>query len=304
MVDMVLSRIEAPIATSSMNNMAWAHEYAITRMYTDDDKHASILPLHISASSTTTATTSIYHLFVHCIDLNERVTVPQLLMLAQYCSDTQERQALLALTKPQQYNVHVHEQHASIIDMLQRFPSCNKIALAHFLQQSSKLQPRFYSITNSPLVYANQVHIAFTCVRYRTSVPYSTLKYGLCSVHYLQNQIAQRFWMSEQVVQVPLWIKSTPEFGLPTATASCPLVMIGPGTGVAPFRYKYCIFNIYASAFVQHRAFLKQQTLSKDLLFHGCRYKNRDCLYREEWEDYQDTCTMVLYIYTCVTTFL
>ena len=73
---------------------------------------------------------------------------------------------------------------------------------------------------------------------------------------------------------LPLYIRSS-NFKLP-ADSTLPVVMVGPGTGVAPFR-----------AFVRERVYLAEQgkEVGSTWLFYGCRHPDKDFLYREEFED-------------------
>lgn len=66
--------------------------------------------------------------------------------------------------------------------------------------------------------------------------------------------------------QVPVFISSNPDFRLPSDN-SIPIIMIGPGTGLSPFR-----------AFIQERG----SNSGTNLLYFGCRHRNKDYLYKDE----------------------
>ncbi|HEX7260963.1 MAG TPA: assimilatory sulfite reductase (NADPH) flavoprotein subunit [Luteolibacter sp.] len=124
-----------------------------------------------------------------------------------------------------------------------------------------KLPPRLYSIASSPLAHADEVHLTVAAVRYET---HGRARKGVCST-YLADLVK-----SGDPVQV--FVQPNKNFRLP-ADGSTPVIMVGPGTGVAPFR-----------AFVEHRAALGSP--GKNWLFFGDQHYTYDFLYQLEWQDY------------------
>jgi sulfite reductase (NADPH) flavoprotein alpha-component len=110
--------------------------------------------------------------------------------------------------------------------------------------------PRFYSIGSSPLLYPEEVHLAIAEV---------------------DNGVATRFLCSrvDQSSQIPIYLQPTQKFLLPV-DSTVPLILIGSGTGVAPFR-----------AFLQHR--MAQHAPGRNWLFFGGRNDACDFLYQEYW---------------------
>ncbi|MFQ3579502.1 MAG: flavodoxin domain-containing protein, partial [Bacteroidales bacterium] len=120
------------------------------------------------------------------------------------------------------------------------------------------LTPRLYSISSSPLANEGEVHITVGLVNYQ----YNNRTYsGVCS-SFLANRL-------QDDEPVHIYIDKNEKFRLPQ-DPSTPIIMIGPGTGVAPFR-----------AFVQEREYLDIK--SKSWLFFGDRHFTTDFLYQEEW---------------------
>ncbi len=124
-----------------------------------------------------------------------------------------------------------------------------------------KLPPRLYSIASSPLAHADEVHLTVAAVRYET---HNRQRKGVCST-YLADLVK-----SGDPVQV--FVQPNKNFRLPADPAT-PVIMVGPGTGVAPFR-----------AFVEHRAAAGGG--GKNWLFFGDQHYTYDFLYQLEWQDF------------------
>ncbi len=124
-----------------------------------------------------------------------------------------------------------------------------------------KLPPRLYSIASSPLAHPGEVHLTVSAVRYQS---HGRARKGVCST-YLADLV-------KPGDKVPLFVQPNKNFRLP-ADGSAPVIMIGPGTGIAPFR-----------AFVEHRAALGNT--GKNWLFMGDQHYLYDFLYQLEWQDH------------------
>ncbi len=124
-----------------------------------------------------------------------------------------------------------------------------------------KLPPRLYSISSSPLAHPDEVHLTVAAVRYQA---HGRSRKGVCST-YLADLV-------KAGDHVPVFIQPNKNFRLP-ADGSTPVIMVGPGTGVAPFR-----------AFVEHRAALGSS--GKNWLFFGDQHYTYDFLYQLEWQEH------------------
>ena len=124
-----------------------------------------------------------------------------------------------------------------------------------------KLPPRLYSIASSPLAHPDEVHLTVASVRYQA---HGQERKGVAST-YLADLI-------EKGGRVPVYTHQNKNFRLP-ASGDTPIIMVGPGTGVAPFR-----------AFVEHRAALEQK--GKSWLFFGDQHYTYDFLYQTEWQEH------------------
>ena len=132
-----------------------------------------------------------------------------------------------------------------------------------FLECLEPLQPRLYSISSSPLATPGQLHLTVDTVRY------SIGKRGRLGV--ASTFLADRL---PPGAPVNVYIQKAHGFALPAGPAT-PIIMVGPGTGVAPFR-----------SFLMHRDAMRTQgtAVGKSWLFFGHQREATDFFYREELE--------------------
>ncbi|GMF29062.1 unnamed protein product [Phytophthora fragariaefolia] len=138
--------------------------------------------------------------------------------------------------------------------------------------------PRYYSITTSPLIDPTRLSVAFTIVEH-TVGDHGLRRRGLCT-NWL-NKICQPLIGVDASlvagVKIPIFLRGTQGFHLPD-NAQSPMLLIGPGTGVAPF-----------IGFLQHRhheAKTTNFTYGDSYLFFGCRRKSEDWLFRKQMKEY------------------
>ncbi|NOV00312.1 bifunctional nitrate reductase/sulfite reductase flavoprotein subunit alpha [Paenibacillus planticolens] len=111
-----------------------------------------------------------------------------------------------------------------LVDVLQAFPLCVSVTAEELLQVLKPLQPRLYSISSSPLANPGEVHITVSTVRYETEGKPRT---GVCS-GFLADRV-------HGLDEVRLFIQKSQHFR-PPANPDAGMIMIGPGTGIGPFR--------------------------------------------------------------------
>ncbi|SFE62823.1 sulfite reductase (NADPH) flavoprotein alpha-component [Paenibacillus algorifonticola] len=145
-----------------------------------------------------------------------------------------------------------------LLDLAQDFAPWNWTPAA-FVGILRKLPARLYSIASSFQANPDEVHLTIRAVRYEAN---GRERYGVCSIH-----TAERL---EPGDTVPIYIQNNPNFKLPTS-AETPIIMIGPGTGVAPFR-----------AFMEERE--ESGAEGKSWLFYGDRHFVTDFLYQTDWQ--------------------
>jgi sulfite reductase (NADPH) flavoprotein alpha-component len=147
------------------------------------------------------------------------------------------------------------------IDLLTEFPSA-RLTPQELVDHMRKLMPRLYSIASSPEIFPTEVHLTVAVVRYETN-QYSRV--GVASTF-----LADRSEID--VTPVPVFISNS-HFGVPEEGAR-DIIMVGPGTGVAPFR-----------AFLQERIATKAS--GRNWLFFGDQHRSTDFLYEDEWTAWQ-----------------
>lgn len=137
-----------------------------------------------------------------------------------------------------------------LVDLLQQFPV--SMPLDTWLSLLKPLQPRLYSISSSPLLHPQQVHLTVSTVRYRQ-------RKGVCSTF-----LADR----AEAGQVGIFVQPSAHFRVPSDDTA-PLIMVGPGTGIAPFR-----------AFLQERQ--ARGARGRNWLLFGEQRADSDFYYRDE----------------------
>ena len=142
-----------------------------------------------------------------------------------------------------------------VVDILRAYPRSGFTA-DELVKVLRKLQPRLYSIASSPKAFPEDIHLTVAVVRYEL---HGRNRQGVCST-YLADRVNGG--------TMPVFIHSAKHFRQPEDT-SVPLIMVGPGTGIAPFR-----------AFLQEREVLGAP--GKSWLFFGDRNRATDFLYEEE----------------------
>ncbi|MGC3872214.1 assimilatory sulfite reductase (NADPH) flavoprotein subunit [Halomonas sp. GXIMD04776] len=170
-------------------------------------------------------------------------------------SEADELRRLLGEEARDELREWMHGRH--IIDVLEHFPVTG-LAAEDFLAALRKLPPRLYSIASSLEANPDEVHLTVGAVRYET---HGRQRNGVTSTY-----LADRIQPGDRV---PVYIDRNKNFKLPTDDAT-PIIMVGPGTGVAPFR-----------AFLQQRE--ETGAEGKNWLFFGDRRFRSDFLYQAEW---------------------
>lgn len=188
---------------------------------------------------------------------------PELLeLILSHSSCDDQRQQLRDLLHTQvPSGVREYLSVREVLDVVEEF-KVRPLPVDRFLSHLKPLQPRYYSISSSPQINSNTVCVTAAVVHYSTL---GRDREGVTTC-YLQDRLLPGD-------QCPVFISKNPDFRLPSNTKT-PLILIGPGTGIAPFR-----------AFLQERAVLSQEDRGQILLYFGCRHKNKDFLYRDELEN-------------------
>lgn len=202
------------------------------------------------------------------IDLTSSPRRSELKLIAQFATDPLDKQALLRMASKEgkaEYREKILEEKIGFIDIITRLcKSIKNIPLEHLIQICPHLQPRYYTIASSSSVHPSSTHLTVSVVKKERKD--GSLFSGVCS-----NYLAK----GKQVVRV---FSRDSTFRLPE-DPSKPIIMIGPGTGIAPMR-----------ALLQERAYMKRKlklSVSPNILYFGCKKQKLDYIYQNEIEAFQ-----------------
>ncbi|MDO3681984.1 bifunctional cytochrome P450/NADPH--P450 reductase [Paenibacillus ehimensis] len=207
----------------------------------------------------------IHELLSRCLELQEPVTREQLRELAAHTVCPPHKRELEAMAEASVYEEQILKKRISMLDLLEKYEAC-QLPFERLIELLPPLQPRYYFITSSPRVSPRQVSIAVDVVQAPAWSGGGEYR-GTAS-----NALAG----SRPGEEILIFIRS-PEAGLrlPENPAT-PIMMVGTGTGAAPFR-----------GFLQARAAIREKgvALGEAHLYIGCR-SEADSIYREELEQY------------------
>lgn len=211
--------------------------------------------------------------------------------LAPFSPDSSSKAEMTKLGEDKDYfQDKVAKQYLNIAQLLERVHPgpWEKVPFSIMIESHNKIQPRYYSISSSSLVQKKQVSITAVVEEIRIPGADNIVK-GVCTNYLLALKQKQHGVENPDPhgldyaitgprnkydgIHVPVHIRHS-NFKMPS-DPSCPIVMVGPGSGVAPFR-----------GFVQERAAQAQagEKVGPTVLFYGCRKPSEDYLYKDEWD--------------------
>ncbi len=179
-------------------------------------------------------------------------------MISDFAALTQSKQLQALFAPDQQCELERYLHGRDVADLLQQYPGALREA-ADLVKLLPRLAPRLYSISSSPAAHAGRIHTTVSVVRYRT---HDRERGGVCST-----LLADRV---EPGDRLPIYIQPNKKFRLPQ-DPTAPMIMVGPGTGIAPFR-----------SFLHERR--AAGATGRNWLFFGERSASTDFLYRDELE--------------------
>jgi len=189
------------------------------------------------------------------------LTQPSNKLLKAVAECSQRSEELASLLKPdRRSDLSAYLWGREVIDILLDYGDA-RFSPEEFVQLSKKLAPRLYSIASSQKQNPNEVHLTVGIVRYQA---FGRQRKGVCTTF-----LAER---TDERTPVPVFVQPGKTFRLPE-DLSTPIIMVGPGTGVAPFR-----------AFLQERK--ATGAPGKNWLFFGEQHQASDFFYQNELEEY------------------
>ncbi|XP_046383966.1 NADPH-dependent diflavin oxidoreductase 1 [Ischnura elegans] len=200
-------------------------------------------------------------------DLSRQPGRQTLALMSTFSTNELEKEKLeeLASTEGQDdYLSYVCRPRRSMIELLADFPMTTAaLTLDQTFDVLRPIRPRAFSIASSSKAHPGEIHLLVAVVNYKTRIV--TPRLGLCS-----NWLA-RLSPGEKI---PIWVRRG-SLRFPSEP-STPLIMVGPGTGIAPFR-----------SFISEQVAMNNASADKLVLFFGCRNKSGDYLCGNEWENWR-----------------
>jgi len=208
------------------------------------------------------------------LDLTSAPRRSDLKLISSYARQAVDRKALQRLSSKEgkaEYKEKIVEGRIGLAQLLKLCPSI-EIPLEHLIGNICRLQlPRFYTIASCPKVHGDSIHLTVAVTK--EQLQDGSFFEGVCSTH-----IADKRNQSLRVFVRP----ST--FRLPSSLET-PVLMVGPGTGIAPMR-----------ALLQDRKHQFESSRRKanmcNVLYFGCKREDQDYIYRDELEAYQQDGTL------------
>jgi len=206
----------------------------------------------------------------------------ELSALANYATNALDKKALQRMSSKEgreEYKEKIVDLHVGIADIVCTLCPSISMQLEHFIFVCPRLQPRFYTISSSSSLHPHSVHLTVGIMRGARKHGNGGEWFGVCSGH-LSN-IASNITGSFGGANTPtcrIFVR-TSSFRLPSDTTR-PIIMVGPGTGIAPMR-----------AFLQERSYQKHKKnmmVGDSVLYFGCRRRDSDYLYEEELKQFQE----------------
>ena len=240
---------------------------------------------------------TLFDAFIKFVDISSAPRKNFLRMLGEYASAADERADLLYLCSRSgrtRYKDEVMLAEPCLLELLDKYPSCSP-PLQHLLELMPPLMPRMYSVSCSQSEHPTSAQFAFSVVRVPRGDNHVRLGVAtnwmdrLCaplmsSADGPDAPAPRQPLQRSAVVSIPVFHRAGGSFRLPDDDAA-PIIMIGPGTGVAPFR-----------GFLQERRWRRanssgtgdsgadgQRTIGDSWLFFGCRRKDEDYLYESDF---------------------
>src|SRR5882757_4057867 len=212
-------------------------------------------------------TVSVGRLLSEFVELQQVATRKQIQIMSENTRCPMTKPKLLAYVgddddSTEHYRSDILGKRKSVFDLLEEYPAC-ELPFHAYLEMLSLLAPRYYSISSAPSGDAARCSVTVGVVEAPASSGRGIYK-GVCSNYLAGRRVGDT---------VHATIRETKAgFRLPD-DAAVPVIMIGPGTGLAPFR-----------GFLQERAHRKAQgaNLGPAMLFFGCRHPEQDYLYADE----------------------
>ncbi|MEM7214318.1 MAG: cytochrome P450 [Pseudomonadota bacterium] len=208
---------------------------------------------------------SVRYLLSELVELQAPASRKDVEALMHHTECPNSQPALKALAGDD-YREKVFLKRVTVLDLLERFPAC-EVPFGIFIELLPMMAQRYYSISSSHMGKEGHCTITVGVVDEPAISGNGQFK-GVCSNHLARLDEGGSVFASLRPTKAGFRLPESPE---------TPIIMIGPGTGIAPFR-----------GFLQERAILKKsgKQLGSAALYFGCRHPDQDFLYRDELEGF------------------
>ncbi|XP_038059135.1 nitric oxide synthase-like protein isoform X2 [Patiria miniata] len=215
---------------------------------------------------------SIRYALLHLLDITSTPSPMFLKTLSMHARSPLEQKQLSTLGEGSAvYDEWLYSSFPNLAEILEAFPTL-RVPASLLLTLLPLLRPRYYSISSSPQMHPGDVHITVAVVQYKSKAS-GAIHRGVCST-----------WLDALSADdiVPAFIRKAPSFHMPK-DQSAPMVLVGPGTGIAPFRsfWQQRQYDRYQEAIDQSDAD-KDGRFGDVTLVFGCRHSKLDNIYKEE----------------------
>ncbi|HTO66783.1 MAG TPA: cytochrome P450 [Bradyrhizobium sp.] len=218
-------------------------------------------------------TVSVGQLLTDYVELQQVATRKQIQIMSEHTRCPVTKPKLLAYVgddgeASERYRADVLSRRKSVYDLLEEFPAC-ELPFSAYLEMLSLLAPRYYSISSAPAHDARRCSVTVGVVE-GPAVSGRGLYRGVCSSYLASRREGESVFATVRETKAGFRLPEDP---------SVPIIMIGPGTGLAPFR-----------GFLQARAAQRAggAPLGPAMLFFGCRHPAQDFLYADELNAFVD----------------
>jgi cytochrome P450 / NADPH-cytochrome P450 reductase len=207
-----------------------------------------------------------------CVELQDVATRADIALMARYTDDSARKQELQAMASTEGdgragFRERVLLPRRSLIDLLEEFPECD-VPFEVYLDRLPPLHPRYYSISSSARVSPDVCSITVGVLE-GPARSGDGLFTGVCSGYLDRNPAQSTIFAFVRKPSIPFRPPDNPHV---------PMIMVGCGTGLAPFR-----------GFIQERADLKTSgvPVGESVLFFGFRHPDQDYLYQDELAEFE-----------------
>lgn len=198
-------------------------------------------------------------------------------LMAQFTDSDLERDKLKEFCSPEGqedlFN-YCNRPKRTILEVMRDFPGAtSNIRFEYLFDMIPRLRPRAFSIASSQIAHPNEIQLLIAVVRYKTRLV--TIRRGVCS-----NHLASLVPSTDESSKLSIWVERG-TICFPDAP-TVPVIMVGPGTGCAPFR-----------SFIQERS---TAALGGNVLFFGCRNRLKDFYFDDEWRRLESNGFLKLFV--------